>query len=129
VYKEKSQGGLGVRNVRVVNLSLLTKWRWRLLQPDMPLWKEVIVARYGNHCTHHVDWSDRRIPASSSKWWRDICALDKAVISKNWLEDALVRRVGNGSSTFFAPQFGLMVLLFLLLSLGYSLSQIIRMEW
>jgi hypothetical protein len=95
----------------------------------MPLWKEVIVARYGNHCTHHVDWSDRRIPASSSKWWRDICALDKAVISKNWLEDALVRRVGNGSSTFFAPQFGLMVLLFLLLSLGYSLSQIIRMEW
>jgi hypothetical protein len=67
----------------------------------MPLWKEVIVARYGNHCTHHAVWSDRRIPASSSKWWRDICALDKVVISKNWLEDALVRRVGNGSSTRF----------------------------
>jgi hypothetical protein len=31
--KEKNKGGPGVRDVRLVNLSLLTKWRWRLLQP------------------------------------------------------------------------------------------------
>jgi hypothetical protein len=37
VCKEKSQGGLGVRDVRLVNLSLLSKWRWRLLQPGLPL--------------------------------------------------------------------------------------------
>ncbi|KAK2371645.1 hypothetical protein QL285_084567 [Trifolium repens] len=33
VCKEKSQGGFGVRDIRLVNLSLLSKWRWRLLQP------------------------------------------------------------------------------------------------
>ncbi|MCI29143.1 ribonuclease H protein, partial [Trifolium medium] len=54
VCREKDQGGLGVRDVRLVNLSLLTKWRWRLLQPGLPIWK-VLVAKYGNHICHHVD--------------------------------------------------------------------------
>jgi hypothetical protein len=101
VCKEKSQGGLGVRDARIVNLSLLAKWRWRLLQPGLPLWKEVLIAKYGNHIVHHVDWSDRRIPVSSSCWWKDICSLDRVVASTNWLVDSLVRKVGNGASTFF----------------------------
>ncbi|MCH86251.1 ribonuclease H protein [Trifolium medium] len=33
VCKPKNKGGLGVRDARIVNLSLLTKWRWRLLLP------------------------------------------------------------------------------------------------
>jgi hypothetical protein len=94
-----------------VNISLLSKWRWRLLQPEMPLWKEVIVAEYGNHCVRFVDWSNSRIPVSSSNWWKDVCALERAVNSKNWLVDSLVRKVGNGSSTFFGYQLGLVRLL------------------
>jgi len=31
VCKPKCEGGLGVRNLRLVNLSLLAKWRWRYL--------------------------------------------------------------------------------------------------
>jgi hypothetical protein len=27
VYQNKSQGGLGVRDIKIVNLSLLAKWR------------------------------------------------------------------------------------------------------
>jgi hypothetical protein len=34
VCKPKSQGGLGVRDVGKVNLSLLIKWRWKLLQGE-----------------------------------------------------------------------------------------------
>ncbi|PNX67524.1 ribonuclease H, partial [Trifolium pratense] len=30
----KKKGGLGVRDVRLVNISLLTKWRWRLLEDE-----------------------------------------------------------------------------------------------
>jgi hypothetical protein len=101
VCKDKCQGGLGVRDVRLVNISLLSKWRWRLLQPGMPLWKEVIVAKYGNHCVLFVDWSNNRIPVSSSNWWKDVCALERVVDSSNWLVDSLVRKVGIGSSTFF----------------------------
>jgi hypothetical protein len=101
VCRDKKLGGLGVRDVRIVNLSLLSKWRWRLLQPRMPLWKKVLVAKYGRHILHHVDWSDYGVPSSSSYWWKDICALDSVVVSNNWLVEALTRVVGNGRSTYF----------------------------
>jgi hypothetical protein len=65
----------------------------------MPLWKEVLVAKYGNFIVDFVDWRNRRIPVSSSTRWKDIFALDGVVVSKNWLTDSIVRKVGNGSST------------------------------
>ncbi|GAU50162.1 hypothetical protein TSUD_263410 [Trifolium subterraneum] len=101
IYKAKEKGSLGVRDVRLVNLSLLTKWRWRLLQPERPLWKEVLVAKYGDHILHMVDWSEFRIPTSASRWWKDICVLDKVVEFKNWLVESVSRKVGNGSSILF----------------------------
>ncbi|MCH82202.1 ribonuclease H protein [Trifolium medium] len=54
VCQEKSKDGLGVRDVRVMNLSLLAKWWWRLLQSNhMPLWKQVLIGKYVrfNHTT------------------------------------------------------------------------------
>jgi hypothetical protein len=34
VYKEKKYGGLGVKDIKVVNASLLAKWRWKLLKDE-----------------------------------------------------------------------------------------------
>jgi hypothetical protein len=99
VCRDKKKGGLGVRDVRIVNLSLLSKWRWRLIQPGRPLWKEVLIARYGSHILHQVDWSGVGTP-SASLWWKNIISLEKAVPGKNWLVDAVVRKVGNGRDTF-----------------------------
>ncbi|XP_045809691.1 uncharacterized protein LOC123904036 [Trifolium pratense] len=93
VCKEKKKGGLGVRDIRLVNISLLSKWRWRLLSPGRSLWKEVLVARYGNHIIHNVDWSGNRFPISASSWWKDICSLDKVVESKNWLVESVIRKL------------------------------------
>jgi hypothetical protein len=47
VCKPKNLGGLGVRDIRAVNISLLTKWRWRLLFEDHSIWKQVIRCKYG----------------------------------------------------------------------------------
>jgi hypothetical protein len=96
VCKEKNKGGLGVRDVRLVNLSLLAKWRWRILQPGKPLWKEVLVEKYGRHILYEVDWSILRTPSLASNWWKHIIALDNAVPGKNWLLESVVRKVGNG---------------------------------
>lgn len=38
VCQPKSNCGLGVRDVRVVNLSLLAKWRWILIQNEKCMW-------------------------------------------------------------------------------------------
>jgi hypothetical protein len=101
VCKEKCKGGIGVRDVKIVNLSLLTKWRWRLLQEGRPLWKEVLVAKYGSHILVEADWSRHKIPSSASKWWRNIAALDKVIPGKNWFLDTSLRKIGNGHSTSF----------------------------
>lgn len=47
VCQPKEEGGLGVRDIRVVNLSLLAKWRWRMIQGDNSLWMEVLLEKYG----------------------------------------------------------------------------------
>ncbi|MCI36914.1 putative non-LTR retroelement reverse transcriptase, partial [Trifolium medium] len=55
VCQDKKKGGLGVRDIKAVNLRLLMKWRRCLLNhEDVGLWKEVLVAKYGNHILHNV---------------------------------------------------------------------------
>lgn len=47
VCKQRELRGLGVKNIFIFNLSLLGKWRWRLLVDKEALWC-VIRAKYGD---------------------------------------------------------------------------------
>jgi hypothetical protein len=87
----REKGGLGVRDLDTVNISLLTKWRSRLLnREDVALWKEVLVAKYGSHIVNNVNLSLEGIPYYASLWWKDVCNLDGVVNSTNWLEEAFM---------------------------------------
>jgi hypothetical protein len=55
VCQRKDNGGLGVRDIRVVNISLLAKWRWRLMVSSNVLWKEVLMAKYGDNISRMVE--------------------------------------------------------------------------
>jgi hypothetical protein len=101
VCKAKKDGGLGVRDIRIVNVSLLTKWRWKLLQSEPALWKEVIVAKYGVDSLSNVIYNGIPGARIASSWWKDICALEDFVVSKKWLSEVIARRVNNGVSTSF----------------------------
>ncbi|PNX74297.1 ribonuclease H [Trifolium pratense] len=102
VCQEKKNGGLGVRDIKVVNLSLLMKWRWRLLcREDLGLWKEVLVAKYGPHIVLNAVWPSGAIPRVASLWWKDICDLEACVDSKNWVDEMISRSLGNGVSKHF----------------------------
>jgi hypothetical protein len=48
VCKPKEQGGLGVMNTKLMNISLMVKWIWRLFteQPEASLWHRIISAKY-----------------------------------------------------------------------------------
>jgi hypothetical protein len=77
VCKDKKKGGLGVRDLDLMNVSLLSKWRWRLLnRNEVPLWKEVLVAKYGRHIENNVNLSSEVFPYFESLWWKDICRLE-----------------------------------------------------
>jgi hypothetical protein len=43
ICKPKKEGGLGIKDLRLMTSSLLAKWRWKLLTIDEDLWKEVIM--------------------------------------------------------------------------------------
>lgn len=75
VCKPKREGGLGVRDLRQVNLALLGKWRWRFLVGDGGVWRNIILARYGE-CHPSPDLGGR--PSSlrgASSWWSNISLL------------------------------------------------------
>jgi hypothetical protein len=45
VYRSKNKGGLGIKNLRRQNISLLVKWWWKLDKSD-GLWQSIVKARY-----------------------------------------------------------------------------------
>ncbi|MCH80987.1 LINE-1 reverse transcriptase like [Trifolium medium] len=98
VCKPKSAGGLGVRDLRLTNISLLAKWRWKLLQPDEELWKDIVVAKYGNGVVGRNNLGEDQISRFGLAWWRNICLLDNNL---RWFELGVSKVLGNGNATSF----------------------------
>jgi hypothetical protein len=100
VCKPKNLGGLGVRDIRAVNISLLAKWRWRLLEEDDALWKMVLISKYGANVTDSVSIEADCRPWFSSSWWKDICSIG-VNLDSNWFSEGVVKRIGSGDRTKF----------------------------
>jgi hypothetical protein len=98
ICRPKNEGGLGVRDLRLVNTSLLSKWRWKLLSRDDELWKEVVIARYGVDVIGKKNLGVIDVTRLGSYWWKDLCLLDK---DSNWSCNAIGKKVGDGASTSF----------------------------
>jgi len=100
VCSPRRKGGLDVRDVRLVNLSLVAKWKWRLLQEETPLWKVVLREKYGDSISGFSLVEGYRWPRFSSIWWKDLSKLEGS-LGGNWFTDKVVRRVSNGRGTSF----------------------------
>lgn len=47
ITKPKDSGGLGIKNLRLMNVALLMKSLWKFGEDDNPLWKQLISEKYG----------------------------------------------------------------------------------
>lgn len=72
----RDKGGLGIRDMRLVNISLLAKWRWRLVQPEQPLWKDVLRCKYGSRINFLLDPIYNSWSSLASRWWLDLMSLE-----------------------------------------------------
>lgn len=45
ICKNKKKGGLGIKDIRKMNISLLTKWWWKL-ETEEGIWQEIARAKY-----------------------------------------------------------------------------------
>ncbi|WMV58807.1 hypothetical protein MTR67_052192 [Solanum verrucosum] len=92
VLLSKKDGGLGIRNIRLQNESLLLKWLWRCINEDKALWKEVIVSKYGEASP----WCTKIVTDTYGVGvWRTIRNLWQL------MEDNICLKVGNGAKTKF----------------------------
>jgi hypothetical protein len=98
ICKPKKEGGLGIRDLRVVNLSLLAKWRWKLLSDEEDVWKNVIIAKYGQNVLGNARLDDGDVGNLAFPWWRDLCRLDKG---EWWFNQLAVKELGRGNSIKF----------------------------
>jgi hypothetical protein len=79
ICKPKMEGGLGIQDLRIVNLSLLAKWRWNLLVEGEEIWKNVIIARSGEQSLGNTRLVAPSGGSLCSAWWKDLCGLDSGV--------------------------------------------------
>jgi hypothetical protein len=68
ICKPKKEGGLGIKDLRLMNKSLLAKWRWKLLMCEDELWKNVLVAKYGNNVIGNTCLNEENARAGASVW-------------------------------------------------------------
>jgi hypothetical protein len=98
ICKPKKEGGLGIKDLRLMNKSLLAKWRWKLLMCEDELWKNVLVAKYGNNVIGNTCLNEENARAGASVWWRDICKVDSGI---GWFSHAASKKIGRGNHTVF----------------------------
>jgi hypothetical protein len=101
--RPKEDGGLGIKNIRLVNVSLLTKWRWRLLVSQQALWSSVLKAKYGNEIGFSSELLGCGNKRFASLWWKDLCKLGRISVNNNedWCSEVMVKKVGNDGGTRF----------------------------
>jgi hypothetical protein len=89
-----------VRDIRTVNISLLAKWRWKLLDNKQAVWKDVLISKYGVNVVGKVDIGEENKPWFSSLWWKDVCSIGSN-LGVNWFSQCVIKKVGNEALTSF----------------------------
>ncbi|RVX16265.1 putative ribonuclease H protein [Vitis vinifera] len=93
VCLEKRKGGLGVRNLSLMNNALLCKWNWRFANERNALWRSVISLKYG---VEERGWCTQDVMG------RNEVGLWKAIRKKWGLFDGKVAfHLGNGQRVKF----------------------------
>jgi hypothetical protein len=96
----KDKGGLGVKNLELFNLSLLSKWKWRLLSDEEASWTDLLRFRYGHFPTLLLGGATSNNRNKESIWWTDIIDTGKG-LAEDWFRSNVGCNVGNGRSTGF----------------------------
>jgi hypothetical protein len=101
--RSKEDGGLGIKNPRLVNIALLTKWRWQLLNSHDLLWTTVLKAKYGCCIGYSPELLKWRNVKFASLWWKDLCSLGRMRSSdeSDWCGEIMSKKLGDGGGTRF----------------------------
>ncbi|KAJ0752293.1 putative RNA-directed DNA polymerase [Helianthus annuus] len=94
----KNQGGLGLSKLKNINVSLLSKWGWRLKTEGNKLWARVVEAIHNTR----LNWDFLPFRRSMGGVWCNIAkVLSKSTVEGRPLRNFFRSKVGNGANTSF----------------------------
>ena len=96
VCKLKGEGGLGLRDIRIFNAALLSKWRWRIISSERGRWKECLESKYGTEPD-----SAQTLVKRQSWWWRDLVKVCKEGGGEGWFRKEVGWALGKGDKVNF----------------------------
>jgi len=92
VCKPLEEGGLGVKEIRNFNSTLLAKWKWRLMSGEGGKWKEILNSKYNSESdVNQVNLKYQ------SWWWRDLAKIGGDGAEEGWFKKATMWKIGNGT--------------------------------
>jgi hypothetical protein len=90
ICKHEKKGGLGIRNLRKMNISLMTKWWWKL-DNEIGLWQEIVRFKYLKNDPIHIV----RHRQNDSAIWFDLLKIKDVYLQGRKMV------VRNGQKTLF----------------------------
>jgi hypothetical protein len=81
-----------------MNISLLGKWRWKLIMEGDEMWRRVVVAKYGEDVVSNAFLEVANFKYGASVWWRDLCRIDEG---GGLFKNVVNKKLGNGGSIRF----------------------------
>ncbi|KAJ9699196.1 hypothetical protein PVL29_008009 [Vitis rotundifolia] len=93
VCMDKEKGGLGLRKLVPLNKALLGKWVWRFAKSKDELWKQVLLAKYGQE---DFGWRTKKVNGALGVGvWKEIMK------EADWCWENMVFNVGKGTRIRF----------------------------
>jgi len=96
ICKPREEGGLGILDIRKVNVALLAKWKWRCISEEKGKWKECLKSKYG--MKQDVDHTPLKL---QSWWWRDLKKVCREGEGDGWFQKEVGWNVGCGDKARF----------------------------
>ena len=93
-------GGLGIRRLKEMNESLLTKWWWRYSSELKALWRQVLVGKNGDESCRWI--VDSEVSNKASRVWTDIIKVgSRCPDMANFLFSNVGVELGSGDEVSF----------------------------
>ncbi|CAJ2656714.1 unnamed protein product [Trifolium pratense] len=96
----KEQGDLGVKNLELFNVALLSKWKWRGIVEKDAIWYDLLHYRYGFLPTVLLCKDIKSVGSKDSLWWRDVISAGES-LKPGWFRSNISCVVGNGTDVSF----------------------------
>lgn len=102
VCTSKDKGCIGIKNIKVLNISLLLKWKWRIIHDKEAVWYGLLKHYYRHAGLELMNGGGRIGCRKDSIWWRNLLSLCRMCESD---EDPFIANIvcviGNDSNASF----------------------------